>query len=142
MLPDTNIACNKQQTCIGCKRRQKTANLSSLVRNTASLVWYNLTPSQDSQLCVTVVFTAECKHQSVSCACLGESRTGVPCWYGLINLAPPQKKFAPPQLLIASDTPVTSRDFSMTFTVIYKFGRKWTLAPKLLGLELCNLGKS
>ena len=38
------------------------------------------------------------------------------------------------------DLGVTSRDLSMTLTVF--FLRKWTLAPKLLGLEWCNLGKS
>ena len=37
---------------------------------------------------------------------------------------------------------VTSRDLSMTVTLFLKFGRKWTVAPKLLGLEWCNLGKS
>ena len=41
------------------------------------------------------------------------------------------------------DLGVTSRDLSMTFkTVFLKIWRKWTLAPKLLGLEWCNLGKS
>ena len=40
------------------------------------------------------------------------------------------------------DLSVTSRDLSMTLTVFFKFGRKWTLAPKLLGLEWYNLGKS
>ena len=28
---------------------------------------------------------------------------------------------------------VTSRDLSMTLTVVFKSGRRWTLAPKLLG---------
>ena len=40
------------------------------------------------------------------------------------------------------DLGVTSRDLSMTLTVLQKNLRKWTLAPKLLGLEWCNLGKS
>ena len=40
------------------------------------------------------------------------------------------------------DLGVTSRDLSMTLPVLKKIWRKWTLAPKLLGLEWCNLGKS
>ena len=40
------------------------------------------------------------------------------------------------------DFGVTSRDLSMTLTVFKRILRKWTLAPKLLGLEWCNLGKS
>ena len=40
------------------------------------------------------------------------------------------------------DLGVTSRDLSMTLTVFKRILRKWTLAPKLLGLEWCNLGKS
>ena len=40
------------------------------------------------------------------------------------------------------DLGVTSCDLSMTLTVFFKFGSKWTLAPKLLGLEWRNLGKS
>ena len=40
------------------------------------------------------------------------------------------------------DPCVTSRDLSMTLTVFKRILRKWTLAPKLLGLEWCNLGKS
>ena len=40
------------------------------------------------------------------------------------------------------DLGVTSRDLSMTLTVLKKNWRKCTLAPKLLGLEWCNLGKS
>ena len=40
------------------------------------------------------------------------------------------------------DLGVTSRDLSMTLPVLIFFWRKWTLAPKLLGLEWCNLGKS
>ena len=41
------------------------------------------------------------------------------------------------------DLGVTSRDLSMTLPVLGLFFlRKWTLAPKLLGLEWCNLGKS
>ena len=39
------------------------------------------------------------------------------------------------------DLGVTSRDLSMTLTVFFN-GRKCALAPKLLGLEWCNLGKS
>ena len=33
------------------------------------------------------------------------------------------------------DLGVTSRDLSMTLTVLKKNWRKWTLAPKVLGLE-------
>ena len=40
------------------------------------------------------------------------------------------------------DLGVTSRDLSMTLPVFFLFLGKWTLAPKLLGLEWCNLGKS
>ena len=40
------------------------------------------------------------------------------------------------------DLGVTSRDLSMTLTVFKRILRKWTLAPTLLGLEWCNLGKS
>ena len=40
------------------------------------------------------------------------------------------------------DLGVTSRDLSVTLTVLKKIWRKWTLAPKLLELEWCNLGKS
>ena len=40
------------------------------------------------------------------------------------------------------DLVVTSRDLSMTLPVLKKNWRQWTLAPKLLGLEWCNLGKS
>ena len=40
------------------------------------------------------------------------------------------------------DLGVTSRDLSMTLTVLKRILRKWTLARKLLGLEWCNLGKS
>ena len=39
------------------------------------------------------------------------------------------------------DLGVTSRDLSMALTVFKRIWRKWTLAPKLLGLEWCNLGK-
>ena len=37
---------------------------------------------------------------------------------------------------------VTSRDLSMTLPVSQTFLCKCPLAPKLLGLEWCNLGKS
>ena len=37
---------------------------------------------------------------------------------------------------------VTSRDLSMTLPVLQTFLCKCPLAPKLLGLEWCNLGKS
>ena len=40
------------------------------------------------------------------------------------------------------DLGATSRDLSMTLTVFKRILRKWALAPKLLGLEWCNLGKS
>ena len=40
------------------------------------------------------------------------------------------------------DLGVTSRDLSMTLTVFFLNWAKWTLALKLLGLELWNLGKS
>ena len=40
------------------------------------------------------------------------------------------------------DLGVTSRDLSMPLTVLKKNWGKWTLAPKLLGLEWCHFGKS
>ena len=40
------------------------------------------------------------------------------------------------------DLDVTTRDLSLTLTgVFFLIWRKWTLTPKLLGLEWCNLGK-
>ena len=37
---------------------------------------------------------------------------------------------------------LTSHDLIVTFTVVQKLWRKWTLAQKLLVLECCNFGKS